>query len=228
MEKNNLKLKSAISPSLMCADLVDLNKYIKEFEKNKIEYLHIDIMDGDFVPNFTFGTDFCRILKQSTSIPLDLHLMINEPERKLDWFEFGEDDIVSVHYESTKHICRTLQIIKARGAKALVALNPGTTILVCEPLLEIIDGVLLMTVNPGCAGGQMIQPVLNKIEKLRLMLNGNGYGEKIIEVDGNVSFENAVKMREKGADVFVAGSSSIFCKNKKLSESIAKFRSCIF
>lgn len=179
------------------------------------------------MPNFTFGTDFCRILKQNTSIPLDLHLMINEPERKLDWFGFGENDIVSVHYESTKHICRTLQMIKSRGAKAFVALNPGTTILVCEPLFEMIDEVLLMTVNPGFAGSKLIQPVLKKIEKLRTMLDSSGYGEKIIEVDGNVSFENAVQMREKGADIFVAGTSSVFSKDKELSESIAKFRSCI-
>ena len=115
-----------ISPSLMCADFLNLEKDIRMFEKLGIEYLHIDIMDGSFVPNFTLGTDYIKGLKKATKIPLDIHLMINEPENKLDWFEFGENDYVSIHYETTKHVQRVLQRIKDRGAKPMLAINPAT------------------------------------------------------------------------------------------------------
>ena len=146
-----------ISPSIMCVDFFELDKCIKDFEKNGIDLIHVDIMDGSFVPNFTLGTDFVKAIKSRTNIPVDIHLMIENPESKLDWFEFGENDYVSVHYESTKHLHKVVSEIKNKGAKAMLAINPGTPINVLECMLDDIDAVLVITVNPGFAGQKAYQ-----------------------------------------------------------------------
>jgi len=211
-----------ISPSLMCADFLNLRKDIELFEKTGIEYLHIDIMDGEFVPNFTLGTDYIKALHRETHIPLDIHLMIGNPENKLDWFELREGDFVSVHYESTRHVQRCLQKIRDKGAKPMLALNPGTPLLVLEDLIPDIEGVLIMTVNPGFAGQKLIPSTLDKIRRLKEM----NYNLEI-EVDGNVSFENAKKMRAAGADIFVAGTSSIFIDGANPEKNIEKLREVI-
>ena len=216
-----------ISPSVMCVDFFKLEEAVRAFEENGIEYIHVDIMDGRFVPNYTLGTDFVKKLKERTKIPLDIHLMIEEPESKLDWFEFGEGDYVSVHYESTRHLHKAISAIKARGAKAMVAINPATPVSALECVLGEIDGVLIMTVNPGFAGQKLVRSTLPKITQLREQLDGLGYTEVEIEVDGNVSFENAKLMTEAGADIFVAGTSSVFKKEFSLSEGIARLREVI-
>ncbi len=220
-----MKKAKQISPSLMCCDFFDFNNQIKTFEKEGIEYLHIDIMDGSFVPNYTLGTDFIKQLKTKTNIPVDIHLMIDNPESKLDYFTFGEGDIVSVHAESTKHLQLALKKIKSRGAKAYVAINPATPIYAIEEVLDDIDGVLVMTVNPGFAGQKLIPSGLKKIERVREFLDKNGRSEVSIEVDGNVSFENARLMSNAGADIFVAGTSSVF--GTDLVEGINKLRDII-
>ena len=219
--------KKQIAPSVMCADFMNLKQCIQELEENGIEYLHVDIMDGRFVPNFTLGTDFCRILKKSTSIPLDIHLMVENPEEKLGWFDFGEGDYVSVHYESTAHLQRVLAEIRKRGARPMVALNPATPIEVLRWVLPDIDGVLLMTVNPGFAGQKLVPQCLEKITELRAYLDERGYENVEIEVDGNVSFENARKMSDAGADIFVAGTSSIFKAGVPMDESVRTLRDAI-
>ena len=215
-------LKKMISPSMMCADILTLRETLDVFAAEGIEYLHLDIMDGSFVPNYCLGTDYCKRIKAACNIPLDIHMMIEEPDRKLDWFAFGEGDFVSVHAESTKHLQRTLAAIRARGAKAMVAINPATPLSALEYVVDDLDGLLIMTVNPGFAGQKMVTSALDNIAAARAFLDAHGKTDAIVEVDGNVSFENAVKMRAAGADLFVSGSSGVFYGD--LSEGIAKMR----
>lgn len=220
-------MKKAISPSIMCADFLALEKTIRAFEETGIEYIHVDVMDGVFVPNFTLGTDFIKRLKAATAIPLDIHLMIEEPEKKLDWFAFGEGDYVSIHAEATKHLQRALAAIRARGAKPMVAINPATPLTAIEEVLSDVDAVLVMTVNPGFAGQKLIPATLDKIRRLREMLDARGCSDVEIEVDGNVSIENAKLMRAAGANIFVAGTSSVFVKDKGIEASILSLREAI-
>lgn len=216
-----------ISPSLMCADFLHLGDELKALEKYGIEYLHVDIMDGVFVSNYTLGTDFIKKIHRATDIPLDIHLMIDHPDNKLDWFEFKEGDYVSVHYEACTHVQAVLSNIHKRGAKTMLALNPGTPLCVLEDLLPDLDAVLIMTVNPGFAGQKLVPQTLDKIRRLRKMLDENGYENVEIECDGNVSFENAKKMSDAGANIFVAGTSSIYSKEASFEENIKKFREVI-
>ena len=222
-----MALQKKISPSLMCADFFNLAEELRKLEEGGIELLHIDIMDGEFVPNYTLGTDFVKKLHAATRIPLDIHMMVKNPENKLQWFEIKEGDYVSVHIESSTHIQRTLATIHQMGGKTMLALNPGTPISVLEDLLPDIDAVLIMTVNPGFAGQKLIPQTLEKITRLRKYLDEKGYGHVEIEVDGNVSFENAEKMNRAGANIFVAGTSSIYAKSGTFEENIKQLRAAI-
>lgn len=222
-----MKMNGKISPSMMCADLFRLRETLDVFEKTGIEYLHVDVMDGRFVPNFTLGTDYCAALKKASPIPLDLHLMVERPEEKLDWFPIGKGDLVSVHAESTNHLQKVLTAIRAKGAKAAVALNPATPLTALEYVADCLDAVLVMTVNPGFAGQKLVPATLRKITDLREWLAAHGCPDAEIEVDGNVSYENARLMREAGADVFVAGTSSVFRKDTDLESGIRALREAI-
>lgn len=213
-----------ISPSMMCADIMKMAETLRVFEKNGIQYLHIDIMDGSFVPNYALGTDYCKALHKNTNIPLDLHLMIDEPESKLDYFPITAGDYVSIHAESTRHLQKALSQIKAMGGKPMVAINPATPVCALENVLDDIDGVLIMTVNPGFAGQKLVRSTLYKIKKVRKYLNENGKDNVDIEVDGNVSFENAKLMKEVGANIFVVGTSSVFSKDFSLENGINRFK----
>lgn len=214
-----------ISPSMMCANIFELKEIIDVFEKKKIEYLHIDVMDGQFVPNYALSTDYCKQLRNNTSINLDIHLMVESPEKCIDWFDVRKGDIVSVHIEATDHIQKVLSYIKSFGAKAFVAINPGTPIRVLDDILDDIDGVLLMCVNPGFAGQKMIPHSFEKCRKLKEYLMKNHKDNILIEVDGNISFENAKKTSDAGANIFVGGTSSVFVNN--ISENIDKLRDSI-
>lgn len=216
-----------ISPSIMCADFLHLEDSIKSLEQVGVEYLHFDIMDGDFVPNFTMGPDLLKSIRTITSIPFDIHLMVQRPENHLKLFDIRPGDIVSIHQESTVHIQRTLQTIKDMGARPAVAINPATSIYNIEDVLDDVEVILTMTVNPGFAGQKLVPSTLKKISRLKEFLSHRGYDNVEIEVDGNVSFENARKMRAAGADIFVAGTSSIFIKDKDMKEMGKELRKCI-
>lgn len=220
--------KGMISVSMMCVHLGQIKEYLEAFERNKIEYLHIDVMDGSFVPNLTLGPDYVKQLRDMTDIPFDFHFMVDKPEEKMPWFDIRENDCVSVHYESTCHIAKCLQYIRSLGAKPMLAINPGTPLCVLEEALELIDGVLVMTVNPGFAGQKLVPGTIEKTRKLRNRLDGTGRGGIIIETDGNMSNENCRKLFDAGSRMFVAGTSGLV---KPLAEGIddriAENRKCI-
>lgn len=220
-------MKGKISPSIMCADFLHLEENIKILEQARVEYLHFDIMDGSFVPNFTLGPDLLNSVRKITTIPFDIHLMVNSPEKHLNLFDIRQGDIISVHQEATFHLQRVLQSIKVMGARPSVAINPDTPICSIEDILDDIEVVLIMAVNPGFAGQKLIPAMLRKIANLKKFIFNNGYNNIEIEVDGNVSLENAKKMREMGADIFVAGTSSIFIKNKDIRILTEKLRKSI-
>ncbi|MEA5012449.1 MAG: ribulose-phosphate 3-epimerase [Angelakisella sp.] len=217
-------MQAKISPSLMCLDFSSISKTIFEFEQQDVDLLHVDIMDGEFVPNFTLGVDFCNQIRQITKIPLDIHLMIERPELKIQWFAPQPNEYFSVHWESTTHIQRVLEKIRSYGAKAVVALNPGTPICMLDNVISDVDAVLLMAVNPGYAGQQLVQSVIPKITALRNYLDERGYSKVEIEVDGNVSFQNAEIMRKAGANIFVGGSSSVFYSPQSLTTNLEQLR----
>lgn len=219
---------SKISASMMCADLVNLKETIKIFEEEQIEYLHIDVMDGEFVPNFGLGVDYIRGLRGLTNIPLDLHLMIKDPEYKLQWIGIAPTDIVSIHYESTYQVQRTLDWLVPYKCKRFLAINPATPIYVLEEVLDYIDGINLLMVNPGFAGQKIVPSTLKKAARIQKFLQERGREDIIIEVDGNITPENGNKLRKLGASIFVAGTSSVFKgKMSDYIENIKIFRQSI-
>lgn len=217
--------KSQISASMMCSDLIDLRETVNIFEKNGVEHLHIDMMDGTFVPNFGLGVDYIRGLRKLTTIPLDLHLMIKDPEYKLQWIGIKETDTVSVHYESSFQVQRVLDWLQPFGCKRFLAINPATPVSSLEEVLDYIDGVNLLMVNPGFAGQKIVPSTMKKAEKVIKLLKDAGREDIIVEVDGNITPENAKKLRAIGASIFVCGTSAIFKGDvKKYEENIKNFR----
>lgn len=220
-------MKMKISPSMMCADIARLAETLKAFEAAGIDYLHVDVMDGSFVPNVQLGTDYIKQLRKLSAIPLDIHLMVDKPEDKLSWFDFAKDEYVSFHYEATAHPQRVMAQIRAMGAKPMLALNPGTPLVVLEDIIDDADAVLLMTVNPGFAGQALIPGTIDKIRRCRKWLDETDRGHIEIEVDGNVSFANAEIMAKAGANLFVAGTSSIFKKGFSIPAAAGELRRAI-
>ena len=228
MMKSDSMQKSEISASLMCSDLVDLKETIRIFEEEGIERLHIDMMDGTFVPNFGLGVDYVRGLRKLTKIPLDLHLMIKDPEYKLSWIGILPTDIVCIHSESTFQVQRALDYLQPFGCKRFLAINPATPVSALEEVLDYIDGINLLMVNPGFAGQKIVPSTLRKAQKVVDLLKREGHEDIIIEVDGNITPENGKILREIGASMFVAGTSAIFKGDlNKYSDNIKLFREYI-
>ena len=219
--------KIKIEASVACANFRNLEKDIREIEDSGIDYLHIDIMDGMFVPNFALDFSIMRTLKEMTRLPMECHLMIEKPERYIEKAAQMGATYISVHAEATNHMQRALTQIRGLGLKSGIALNPVTPINVLDYILEDIDLILIMTVNPGFAGQVLIPATLKKIEEVRKLIDSNGYGHIEIQVDGNVSMENIPKMIKAGATMLVGGTSSVFRKGHTISDSVKAIKALI-
>lgn len=194
-----------VAPSILSADFGNLKEQILNLEKGGADYIHIDVMDGVFVPNITFGPPVIKKIKDISKIPFDVHLMIDKPERYIEDFVKAGADIITVHEEATIHLHRTIQQIRSYGVKAGVALNPSTPIENIKYILDYLDMVLIMTVNPGFGGQKFIKSMERKIIDLRNIINDKNL-DILIEVDGGIKLENAKKIIDLGADIIVAGS----------------------
>jgi len=215
-----------ISASLMCADLVRLGEDVAELERAGVDWLHFDIMDGHFVPNLTLGPVLIERLRPYSKLPFDVHLMIEEPIRYLEDYTRAGADLLVVHAEACRHLQRTLARIRDLGAKPGVALNPSTPLTELDYVLDDVDMVLLMTVNPGYASQELIPSTIGKIADLAEQLSGEGR-DIIIQVDGNVSPENGRRMAAAGATAFVAGTASIFAPGVTRAEGVRRLREAI-
>lgn len=210
-----------ISVSILSADFGRLAEQVKEAEQAGVDWIHVDVMDGHFVPNITIGPAVTQALKKTTALPLDVHLMISNPERYVEDFVQAGADWLGVHVEATVHLERLINQIKEAGAKATVTLNPATSLDCLEYVLDEVDMVLLMTVNPGFSGQKFIPQVLPKIRQLRQMIDKRAL-PTLIQVDGGVHVDTVVDLVAAGADVFVSGS-GIFNK-KPVAENVRRLR----
>ncbi|HSH25145.1 MAG TPA: ribulose-phosphate 3-epimerase [Massilibacterium sp.] len=210
-----------IAPSILSADFSKLGEEIKEVEQGGADYIHVDVMDGHFVPNITIGPLIVKSIRPITNLPLDVHLMIANPDQYIPEFAKAGADIISVHVEACPHLHRTIHLIKEQGKKAGVVLNPATPVETIQHILHDVDLVLLMTVNPGFGGQSFIPSVLPKIKQIRQMVDDLGLPIEI-EVDGGVNQDTAKQCIEAGANVLVAGSAIYNKENRK--EAIQQIR----
>ncbi len=214
-------MKVQIAPSILSADFSRLGEEIKAVEAAGADLIHIDVMDGHFVPNITIGPLVVKSIRHVTSLPFDVHLMIEEPDKYLDAFARAGADIITVHVEACIHLHRTIQYIKSLGCKAGVVLNPATSLTSLEYILEELDMVLVMSVNPGFGGQDFIPSALKKIELLKNIINEKGL-DTLIEVDGGINENTIAEVVKAGADICVAGS-AVFNK-KDYNEAIFKLK----
>lgn len=202
---NNNRMSVIVSPSLLSADFLNLGRDVEMVNESAAGWMHLDIMDGVFVPNISYGLPIVSQVKKIARKPLDVHLMIVQPERYAEAFQQAGADILTVHIEVSTHLHRTLQLIKSLGMKAGVALNPHTPVSSLEDIIQDIDVVLIMSVNPGFGGQSFIGHSLKKVEKLKQLIGQTG-SHTLIEVDGGVNLQTGKQLVEAGADALVAGS----------------------
>jgi len=223
LTKDRPKVK--LAPSILSADFGRLGEQVAEATKAGADYLHVDVMDGHFAPQITIGSPVVAAVRSYTSLPLDVHLMINTPEHQIKQFADAGADILTVHIEACPHIDRVVQTIKEQGVKAGVALNPGTPIKILSEVLPELDLVVVMTVNPGFGGQTFIEDMLDKIVRLRAELDKKGLAAEL-EVDGGINAEIAPRVVQAGARVLVAGA-AVFGSGQTIAEALAKIRASL-
>lgn len=207
-----------VAPSILSADFSKLGADVQEICEFGADYIHVDVMDGAFVPNISFGAGVMKSLNNVATIPYDVHLMIEDPDRYIEDFVTPNTEFITVHQEACRHLDRTIQHIHSTGVKAGVALNPATPIVMVEDVLDKVDMILIMSVNPGFGGQKFIQRALDKIRRLDEIRKANGY-DFVIEVDGGVNLQNCEELKSVGTDILVAGSAVFKAESRK--EAIA-------
>jgi ribulose-phosphate 3-epimerase len=217
--------KVKLAPSILSADFSRLGQQVAEATEAGADYIHVDVMDGRFVPNLTIGAPVVAAIRPWTNLPLDVHLMIEAPESQIEQFVNAGADIIAVHMEASPHIHRVVQMIKGLGVRVGVALNPGTPIDVLEEVLPSLDLVLVMTVNPGFGGQAFIEAMLDKIARLRAELDKKGLATEL-EVDGGINADVAPRVVTAGARVLVAGA-AVFNSQQTVKEAVAKIRASL-
>ena len=221
MESPEIKL----APSILSADFSRLGEQVAEATEAGADYIHIDVMDGHFVPQITIGAPVVAAIRRWTNLPLDVHLMIEAPERQVKQFADAGADIITVHIETCPNIHQVVQTIKESGVKAGVSLNPGTSINALKEVLSFLDLVLVMTVNPGFGGQTFIEDTVDKVARLRVELDGRGLAAEL-SVDGGINAETAPRVVRAGARVLVAGS-AVFHSGQTVKEALAKIRASL-
>ncbi len=214
-----------LAPSILSADIARLGEQVAEAVEAGADYIHVDVMDGHYVPNLTFGPLVVEALRPLTQLPLDVHLMVEEPDRIIPEFARAGASIITVHPEACRHLHRTIQNVKEAGCRAGVALNPGTSLNAVEEVLADLDLALVMTVNPGFGGQKFIESVLGKVKRLRGILDDNGYTAEL-EVDGGINAETAPRIVAAGARVLVAGS-AVFNRRESVTAALGRIRQSI-
>lgn len=210
-----------LGPSLMCTDLGNVEQDIKELDNAAVDFYHIDVMDGVFVPNFGLNLDFVKRVREITEKPLDVHLMVTDPSRYIDTFAEAGADMISIHAEATTNLQGDLARIQAHGLKAGVAINPATSLDVLEYVYDVTDYVVVMTVNPGFAGQKFIPAVYDKIQELSDQINKRGLKIEI-QVDGNIGKNTIPKCKDNGATMYIGGSSAVYNSAGTLEENVKK------
>lgn len=211
----------------MCSNLMNLGQDIKTLEENGADMLHIDVMDAHFVPNLTFGPDFIKAMQAVTTMPVDVHLMVDDPELIMSKFPVRKGDIVSPHIEVKKDYRALAAKVHEAGGLFGLAVNPETDVEAIKEYLDVLDTVTLMLVHPGAAGAKMVDGIMDKVAGMRRFLDTNGREDILISVDGSVSNERANLMAGMGADIFVGGTAGIYRKEMALSETIPEMRAAI-
>ncbi|MDX8341063.1 ribulose-phosphate 3-epimerase [Draconibacterium sp. IB214405] len=207
-------MRALVAPSILSADFNNLGKDIEMINQSDADYIHFDVMDGVFVPNISFGIPVIKHVNKIAEKPLDVHLMIVDPDKFVEPFVEAGASILTVHIEACKHLHRTIQLIKSYGIKASVSLNPHTPVALLEDIIEDLDMVLLMSVNPGFGGQKFIENTYKKVQQLRSMIDNAG-SDCLIEIDGGVNYDTGKKLLDAGANVLVAGSFVFSADNPK-------------